>query len=81
MFSNFFPMVWVRVNGLGAWTGAGGQRRENATRRESGFLFGFGGLLRRSRLSPPGRGCEVRVLLWLWPRIPRERVELMPVSS
>lgn len=36
MFSDFFPVFWVRVSGLGAWTGAGagagGQGRANATR-------------------------------------------------
>lgn len=44
MFSDFFLVVWVRVNGLGAWTGAGagGQIRANATRRESEFSFGSG---------------------------------------
>lgn len=41
MFSDFFPVVWVRLNGLGAWTGAGagGQRRGNAIGREHGFWF------------------------------------------
>lgn len=42
-FSDFFLVVWVRVNGIGALTGAGRQRRANATRREPGFSFGFGG--------------------------------------
>lgn len=34
MFSDFFPVFWVRVNGLGAWNwgSAGRQRRANATR-------------------------------------------------
>ena len=34
MLSDFFPVFWVRVSGLGAWAGAGagGQRRANAMR-------------------------------------------------
>lgn len=82
MFSDFFPGVlgrgeWARcVNGGRNWWVEANRDAEGTW-----LLVLLRGLLRLLLAKPPRKGCAVCVLLRLWPGLPREPVELVPVSS
>lgn len=83
MFSDFFPVFWVRVSGLGAWTGAGaaGQGRANATRGNLDSRVDSGAA--EVFLAEPPTAETVRYVSSFGgsQTSPRKPLELMPVSS